>query len=95
MRSLAVLGVAAATVALFAAPASAHRIPKTYQCIPIEGTPGSVYDQVCQVWWANGEFAGSCGCDPGYVLFDPISSLLTTHDHGSSGGGSPPKASGS
>jgi hypothetical protein len=82
-------------MALFAAPASAHRVPKTFQCVPIEGTPGSTYDKSCQVWWANGEFAGSCDCEPGFVLFDPINSLLTIQDGGSSGGGKPPKASGS
>lgn len=94
MRSVAVLGVVAASMAVFAAPASAHKISKTFQCIPVEGTAGSAYDQACQVWFTNGEFAGSCGCDPGFVLFDPISTLLTTHDEGSSGGG-PSKASGS
>jgi hypothetical protein len=97
MRNVAVFGaVVASMVMMFAGPAAAHRIPKPFQCVPIEGNMSPAYGQTCDVWWANGEFAGSCECEPGFALFDPINSLLEIEDDGSSGGGyRPPKASGS
>lgn len=97
MRTVAVFGVLAASVAMLASgPAAAHKIPKPFQCIPVEGNMSPAYEQTCDVWWANGEFAGPCECDPGYALFDPISSLLNIETEASTGDGyDPPKASGS
>jgi hypothetical protein len=95
MRTVAVLATALASVAMFAAPASAHKVPKAYQCVPIEGNSSPAFDKTCDVWFTNGEFAGACGCDPGFTLFDPVASMLTIQDQDSSGGSHPPKASGS
>jgi len=93
MKTAAVFGAALASVALFAGPAAAHKVSKSFVCIPIEGNSSPAYDQACDVWFTNGEFAGSCGCAEGFSLFDPINSLLTIQDGNSTGGGR--KASGS
>ncbi len=93
MKTAAVFSVVLASVALFAGSASAHTVAKVFQCVPVEGNSSPAYDKTCDVWFTNGEFAGACGCDKGFALFDPINSLLTIQDDNSSGGGS--KASGS
>ena len=93
MKTAAVFGAVLASVALFAGPAAAHKVPKSFQCIPIEGNSSPAYDQTCDVWFTNGEFAGACGCAEGYSLFDPLNTLLTIQDDNSTGSGG--KASGS
>jgi hypothetical protein len=95
MRAVAIFGAAIASMAILAGPAAANRIPKAFHCVPIEGNMSPAYGQTCDVWLTNGEFAGSCECEPGFTLFDPTSSLLNIDDDESSGGYGPPKASGS
>lgn len=93
MKTTAVFGAVLASVALFAGPAAAHKVPKAFQCVPIEGNSSPAYGKTCDVWFTNGEFAGECLCEKGFSLFDPINSLLTIQDDDTTGTGG--KASGS
>lgn len=93
MKTAAVFGVVMASVALFAGPAAANKVPKAFQCVPIEGNSSPAYDQTCEVWFTTGEFAGECGCAEGFSLVDPKNAILTIQDEDSSA--SPDKASGS
>jgi|SwirhirootsSR2_FD_contig_31_10438213_length_299_multi_7_in_0_out_0_1 hypothetical protein len=93
MKTAAVFGAVLASVALFAGPAAAHKVPKTFECVPIEGTSGSVYNLTRYIWFTTGEFADKEECLPGYVLFDPVSTLLTIQDDNTTASGG--KASGS
>jgi hypothetical protein len=93
MKTAVVFGAMLASVALFAGPAAAHKVPKAFQCVPIEGNSSPAYGQTCDVWFTNGEFAGECGCADGFSLVDPRSTLLTIQDE--DGSASPGKASGS
>lgn len=93
MKTAAVFGAVLASVALFAGPAAAHKVPKAFQCVPIEGNMSPAYNQTCDVWFTNGEFAGDCICAEGFSLVDPRSTLLTIQNEDSTA--SPDKASGS
>jgi hypothetical protein len=96
MRAVAVFGAVVASMVMFAGPASAETTSKAFQCVPLEGNMSPAYGQTCDVWQENGEFAGSCECEPGFVLFDPISALMKIEDKGvTEGGYRAPKASGS
>jgi hypothetical protein len=89
MKTAAVFGAVLASVALFADPAVAHKVPKSFPCVPIESNSSPAYD----LWFTNGEFAGACDCAVGLTLVDPSNSLLTIQDGNSTGAGG--KASGS
>jgi len=80
MKMYAVLGAVLASATLFAGPAVANKIPKPFQCIPIEGNTSPAYDKTCEIWVTNGEFAGDCGCKEGFALYDPLNTILKIPD---------------